>query len=107
MYYIGYTSPIAGDADNNLVYQYLDYNYGAEEGDEAVAYDLGYFFGEDADHIILAPEEQMNRQLFTQYPTEEVLKRSVVMRCFEGDANDRIAQMWTNIRCFDIGKFFR
>ena len=106
MYYIGYTSPIAGDADNTLVYQYLDYNYGAEDGEEAVDYDLGYFFGEDAPHVITAPEEQMNRQLFTQYPPEEVLQRSVVMRYFEGDANDRIAQMWTNIRCFDVTKFF-
>jgi spermidine/putrescine transport system substrate-binding protein len=56
--------------------------------------------------VITAPEEQMNRQLFTQYPPEEVLQRSVVMRYFEGDANDRIAQMWTNIRCFDVTKFF-
>ncbi|MCR5640873.1 MAG: extracellular solute-binding protein [Lachnospiraceae bacterium] len=106
MYYIGYTSPIAGDADNDLVYQYLDYNYGAEDADTAVEYDLGYFFGEDVPHTILADPEQMNRQLFTQYPTADVLARSVVMRCFEGDANERIAQMWTNIRCFDLTKMF-
>ncbi|MCR4998263.1 MAG: extracellular solute-binding protein [Lachnospiraceae bacterium] len=108
MYYIGYTSPIAGDADNNLVYQYLDYNYGAEEDEEDVVdYDLSYFFGEDADNTITAPASQMNRQLFTQYPPEDVLHRSVVMRYFEGDANDRIAQMWTNIRCFDLQKLFQ
>lgn len=53
MYYIGYTSAIAGD----MVYDYLDYNYGAvfdaesedydEELTEICEYDLSYFFGEE------------------------------------------------------------
>ena len=53
MYYIGYTSSIAGD----MVYKYLDYNYGAvfdadsedydEELTEICEYDLSYFFGEE------------------------------------------------------------
>ncbi len=53
MYYIGYTSSIAGD----MVYDYLDYNYGAvfnpddeyfdDEMTEVCQYDLSYFFGGD------------------------------------------------------------
>lgn len=104
MYYIGYTSTISG-GDSDLVYEYVDYCYGAE--DEGVEYDLSYFFGED--HVLMADEEQTERQLFAQYPTEEVIERSAVMKCFDRDANMRIMRMWTNIRCFDlkdIGKLF-
>lgn len=54
MYYIGYTSAIAGD----VVYDYLDWTYGFvfdpedeeyfdEELTEVYEYDLSYFFGED------------------------------------------------------------
>ena len=53
MYYIGYTSSIAGD----MIYDYLDFNYGAvfdtedeyydEEITEICEYDLSYFFGEE------------------------------------------------------------
>lgn len=53
MYYIGYTSSIAGD----MVYDYLDFNYGAVfdtedeyfdgEMTEICRYDLSYFFGEE------------------------------------------------------------
>ncbi len=46
MYYIGYTSVIAGDE----VLEYNIHTYGVEEGDEdeAVPYDISYFFGEEA-----------------------------------------------------------
>ena len=50
MYYIGYTSSIAGGEDNT-VFSYLDYCYGAEDEDEeTMLYPLGYFFsGENND----------------------------------------------------------
>ena len=103
MYYIGYTSTISG-GDSDLVYEYVDYCYGAEDEDSAVEYDLSYFFGED--HVLSADEEQTRRQLFAQYPTEDVIKRSAIMKCFDREANMRIMQMWTNIRCFDLTELF-
>ncbi len=121
MYYIGYTSVISGGEDET-VFDYLDYCYGwseedaEEEGIETVEYSVGYFFtGDFADeqtdevkekYTILTSEDQTRRQLFAQYPTEEVMKRSVVMEYFDKTENERINQMWLNVRCFDLYKFF-
>ena len=41
-------------------------------------------------------------QLYAQYPTEDVLDRSVVMACFDDEANERINRMWINVRCFGL-----
>lgn len=101
MYYVGYTSVIAG-GDSDLVYQYAEYCYGAEEDSEDTAeYPMSYFFGDEGDHILVTDREQLERQLYAQYPPEEVLRRSAVMNCFSEEANRRISQMWINIRCFN------
>lgn len=111
MYYIGYTSVIAGSS-GDAVRQYIDWCYGAEDGEEEVAeYDVTYFFeGADAqtneEYVIITPEEQVRRQLFAQYPTLDVVKRSVVMAHFDKEGNERINRMWTNVRCFDIKKWW-
>lgn len=43
MYYVGYTSVIAG-GDSDLIFKYADWCYGAEEDEEEVSpYDLSYF----------------------------------------------------------------
>lgn len=94
MNYIGYTSAISG-GDNEDILEYVKYCYEDEDG---VDYDLSYFFGDDT--VIKVPEEQLHRQLLAQYPTEDVLNRCAVMSYYNGDANKRISQMWTNIRCF-------
>ncbi len=107
MYYIGYTSGISGGEDD-LIYQYVEYCYGAEDDEEdTVEYALGYFFDENSDssnedYILLTSSDQAKRQLYAQYPTEEVLNRAVVMKTFDTETNQRISQMWTNIRCFDL-----
>lgn len=105
MYYIGYTSAIAG-GDDMLVYDYADWNFGAQEGDEnAVEYPVGYFFsGDDSDerYIMTVPKEQLSRQLSAQYPDSEQIKRSAIMQYYDTDANARINQMWINIRCFNL-----
>lgn len=101
MYYVGYISVIAG-GDSDLVYQYAEYCYGAEEDSEDTAeYPMSYFFGDEGDHILVTDREQLERQLYAQYPPEEVLRRSAVMNCFSEEANRRISQMWINIRCFN------
>lgn len=105
MYYIGYTSAISGNEDDDTVFCYLNYNYGAEDEEEAVEYPLGYFFSEDSeneDYILYADEEQLNRQLFAQYPPGEVIERSSIMRYFDEEQTKNINQMWINIRCFNL-----
>lgn len=72
MYYIGYTSVISG-GDDDTVYDYLKWNYEAEDDEEdTTEYPVGFFFcGDDSneDYIMTVPEEQTRRQLFAQYPT--------------------------------------
>ncbi|MDE6667428.1 MAG: extracellular solute-binding protein [Clostridia bacterium] len=113
MYYIGYTSAIAGET----VFEYLDWNYGADEDVETIDYDVNYFFkkdGQDGKFIICADANDFEideetgeitgnrgRQLFAQYPPESVKDRSVVMRDFE-DKLTEINQMWINVRCLDV-----
>lgn len=112
MYYIGYTSVISG-GDSDLILEYIDYTYGVDEGDEedAVEYNVGYFFDMDnpdsEDYSITTYEDQLTRQLATQYPAKDVVDRSVVMACFNDEDNVRINRMWTNVRCFDITSLFR
>jgi len=106
MYYIGYTSSIAGNAQDNTIYEYLKWCYGAEDTDEELMdYPVGYFFSgdnSDENYILQSTVSQMGRQLYSQYPPEDVIDRAAVMRYFDADANKKINQMWINVRCFDI-----
>ena len=114
MYYIGYTSVISG-GDSELIFDYLNYNYGADEdGDEDVAEynDIGYFFKDDSDasnekYTVISTVELTKRQLFAQYPPKSVVDRSVVMACFDNESNERINRSWTNVRCFDLKSLFK
>lgn len=130
MYYIGYTSVIAGGEDDT-VFQYANWCYAAETEDEEsdeseeaeaedaeeedaeeadedveiVEYPVGFFFvmdDSDENYIIEAEEEQTRRQLFAQYPSQEVLNRSAIMQYFDEDASKDTNQMWINVRCFNI-----
>ncbi len=105
MYYIGYTSVIAGGEDERI-YEYLDWCYGAEEDEEEVTdYPLGYFFTgdeDDEDYMLTVPQEQLIRQLGAQYPSQDSIERSSIMVYFDPQVNDEINQMWINVRCFNI-----
>ena len=66
---------------------------------------MGFFFNgdnSDEDYVITAESDQADRQLFAQYPPRDVLERAVVMQYFDQENNDRINQMWVNVRCFDL-----
>lgn len=106
MYYIGYTSSIAGNENDNTVYEYINGCYGADSEEVSTAeYPLGYFFSgnnEDERYTLETAEGQEGRQLYTQYPPREVMDRTAIMRYFDADANKKINQMWIDIRCFDI-----
>ncbi len=107
MYYIGYTSAIAGET----VYNYLEETYGGEEN--GVPYDVSNFFGEDFDPLFvdaatLEIEEDgkinRGRQLFAQYPPKNITERSTIMTDFK-DRLSAINQMWINVRCLDVKDF--
>ncbi|MDD6327815.1 MAG: extracellular solute-binding protein [Eubacteriales bacterium] len=105
MYYIGYTSVISGGEDDT-VFEYLNWCYGAEEdAEDVVSYPVGFFFAqdnEDENYVIEADAEQTKRQLFAQYPPQEVLERSAIMQYFDETASKDANQMWINVRCFNI-----
>lgn len=105
MYYIGYTSVISGGEDERI-FEYADWCYGAEEDEEDVVdYDIGYFFTEDGnngDYVITAPADQADRQLSAQYPSQEAIARSAIMVYFDDAQNEAINQMWISVRCFNI-----
>ena len=107
MYYIGYTSTISGGEDDRI-FEYLDWTYGAEEDEEEVVdYPVGYFFSgdaEDEDFILTVPEEQLGRQLYAQYPTDDVIRRASIMEYFNQEKSEHINRMWINVRCFNIKK---
>lgn len=105
MYYTGYTSVISGN-DDERIFEYADWCYGAEEDEEDVMdYNLGYFFagdGKSDEYIITAPTDQVHRQLFAQYPDEESISRAAVMEYFDDKQNEMINQMWISVRCYNI-----
>nr|MCR4716722.1 spermidine/putrescine ABC transporter substrate-binding protein [Lachnospiraceae bacterium] len=105
MYYIGYTSVIAG-GDDTRIFEYADWCYGAEEDEESelVDYSLDYFFSDNPDgkdYVITADIEQTKRQLFGQYPTEDVLNRASIMEYCGKDTMKDLNQMWINVRCYN------
>ena len=105
MYYIGYTSVISGGDDPRIL-EYADWNYGAEEDEEETAdYPLGYFFSgdpDDEDYMVTVPADQINRQISAMYPPQKAIARSSIMVYFDADVNEKINQMWINVRCYNI-----
>lgn len=116
MNYIGYTSSIAGDPneESSMIFDYLEWNYGAENDGNTTLYDydVSYFFGKecsvaaDIETLEIGDDGSINRgrQLFAQYPPKNVIDRSVVMLDF-GDRLSAINQMWINVRCLDVKDF--
>lgn len=104
MMYIGYTSVISG-GESEKVLDYVNWCYEAdpeeEDEEDLVEYDICYFF-DNEDAVILTTEDQTRRQLYAQYPPQEVMNRSAVMAYFSPEGNERINRMWTNVRCFDL-----
>ena len=105
MYYIGYTSVIAG-GDDSRIFEYADWCYGAEDDEEETEeYPVGYFFSgdsEDEDYLLTVPADQLKRQLSAAYPSADVIGRASIMTYFNAEQNELINQMWVRIRCFNI-----
>ncbi len=132
MYYIGYTSSIAGE----LVFDYMDWNYGLDldpesedycEVEDIYAYDLSQFFGSDEAviYIDISEIEVKNAE------HEKEVIEGCTYNVFSGGTIDRgrqlfaqyppsnvtqrsvvmmdfgddlaaINQMWINVRCLDL-----
>ena len=56
------------------------------------------------DYVIYAPTDQVNRQLFSQYPDEKTINRSSIMVYFDKETTEKLNQMWINVRCYNIHK---
>ena len=103
MYYVGYTSVIAGGEDKT-VYDYIKYMYGSDDK-KIVDYDLNYFFKnkkDTFDYTMKTDEEMAQSQLYAQYPTKDVMDRSAIMAYFGDAANKKINRMWIDMRCFSL-----
>lgn len=105
MNYIGYTSFISG-GDDPRIFEYLDWNYGAEDDETDTAdYDVSYFFsqdGESGDYVLTVPADQLDRQLSAQYPSTETIRRASIMSYFTPEQNQMANRMWVNVRCYNI-----
>ena len=103
MYYVGYTSVIAGGEDKTI-YDYIKYMYGSEDK-KSVDYNLNYFFqqtGDKFNYVMKTTKEMSEGQLYAQYPTQDVMKRSAVMAYFGDQTNKKISRMWIDMRCFSL-----
>ena len=106
MYYIGYTSVISGEKDDSTMFDYANWYFAAEDdAEDTIDYDISYFFeGKDAkegDYVITAEAGQEFGALGSQYPTLDIIRRCAVMGYFGDETNDKLNQMWINVRCFN------
>ncbi len=96
-YYIGYTSVIAGEE----MFDYVLDTYSAEDEENAVPYDVSYFFkkgeNDENEYVIYADEDQLCRQLYAQFPPSDTVKRCVVMKYY-GEEEEAINELWTQIK---------
>ncbi len=93
MEYTGYTSGIAGDEVLSWVKEYYELGYNYSEETPYLA-DLTYFFGNETKVY----SSEVGRHFSTQYPTQDVINRCVIMRAFSNDRNEKINQMWENVK---------
>ena len=92
MEYIGYVSCVGGDE----VFDWVAETYGSDEG--ALVADLGYFFDAEGTGDYTVKYEEEGSQFTAQYPTEDVVKRCVMMNYFPDAANERVNKLWIKVR---------
>ena len=93
MEYTGYTSGMAGDDVLTWVKDYYELSDTQTE-DTPYSADLSYFFGKP----VTVYSSEVGRHFSTQYPTQDVINRCVIMRAFSNDRNEKINQMWENVK---------
>lgn len=108
MEYIGYVSAIAGDDILDWIidtYELIDQDeYDAltdEEKEEYFKTDISYFFGEEADTVVLYTDT-VGRQYSTQYPDYSVIQRCAIMDNFDESTLVIINSMWNRIKLLTL-----
>jgi spermidine/putrescine transport system substrate-binding protein len=93
-----------GDTIEDGAYLYVDAStlgFDTEENDYELV-KLGEEYGNDIEYAVYSNLEiNRGRQLFAQYPPQNVINRSVVMLDFGSKLSD-INTMWINVRCLDL-----
>ena len=108
MNYIGYTSVIAGDQvyEDFILDSFAVDEADFEEDTEYEEYNVGYFFTDDPaewkNYTFTAETDDIKGMLGAQYPTKEVVTRCAVMQYFDEQANNRINQMWEDVKGAEV-----
>ena len=104
MDYIGYVSPIAG----NAIFEHMTETYelsDTEDEDHPVRIDYSYYFDNLEDGvspIVYSSEDNIGRQLTTQYPLKETVDRCALMTALPKDQLKAINAMWSDVKVGDV-----
>lgn len=104
MDYIGYVSPIAGE-------QVFEHICDAEDGydlvsepddDHPVMLDYSYFFTNVENAVVYSSEDNIGRQLTTQYPTKDIVDRCAIMTAFSRHELKLVNEMWSDVKVGNV-----
>ena len=56
----------------------------------------------ESDFQLSSYDYELPEERIAQYPPKDVLERAVVMQYFDQENNQKINQMWVNVRCFNL-----
>lgn len=104
MDYIGYVSPIAGEEVFEHVCNSEDgYDLVFEKDEEhPVEIDYSYFFTNVENAVVYSSEDNIGRQLTTQYPTKDVVDRCAIMTAFTRHELKLVNEMWSDVKVGNV-----
>lgn len=104
MDYIGYVSPIAGKQVFEHVCDAEDgYDLVLEPDDKhTVMLDYSYFFTNVENAVVYSSEDNIGRQLTTQYPTKDVVDRCAIMTAFSRHELKLVNEMWSDVKVGNV-----
>ena len=104
MSYTGYTSFMSGE--NNEIFDYINEEFGQDESEKTIKYDISYFFnGNKGDYVLdVDPDSFEGRTMKAQYPTIDEINNLFVMEDF-GNDNNKIVQMWEDVKVNPLPTF--
>ncbi len=78
--------------------------YYLEENVEMIEYDVSYLlqtpsdYANSVEYTVFISSDNENRQLYTQYPTKEILDRCAIMRDFKDEEMKLLNDMWDEVK---------
>lgn len=98
--YVGYTSCIAGNDGNTVIFDYVVDSFDEGEGDPV---DLKYFFDPtDNTGKYQVFTTETNRHLYAQYADEETIRRCAVMDNFSPGDLELVNEMWSEVKLITL-----